>query len=528
METGADSRDPVEVITRAPVPSAPRPLRPLRRLLDRAFSRTFPQVAVAFAIIFAVMSWIEFAGPAILDNDGYYHIRWSRMLREAAPRLPDFKVLPLTTLNERDYVDHHYLFHVMLAPFTFGDMRVGAKLAAALFASLGLTALFALLVAWRVPFRWLWLAPLVASSEPFLYRMSMTRAPSLAVAFLGVGAYLIFRRKLAWLAALSFAFVWFYSLFPLILTFAAAHAVAVYVNERRIDLSAFGASSLGVLAGLLINPYFPQNIVLFREHLLMKITASYSVSVGMEWYPYETWVILGGSAVAFAVYFAGLVGFRPERARRNLKPLFFLIVATMFLLLAFKSRRFIEYWPPFAVVFGAITLAPYLARVSRARIRKFSDNAIAALAASALLVASLTTIGVVLLQAHSSIASEASPYAYRGASEWLAQNTEPGSMVFNTDWDDFPMLFYYNPNNAYIVGLDPTYLHDADPELWRLYERITLGDESDPAPIIRERFGAKYVFTDNYHTDFLNVADLSGDFETVYKDTYTTVLRVLE
>ena len=26
-------------------------------------------------------------------------------------------------------------------------------------------------------------------------------------------------------------------------------------------------------------------------------------------------------------------------------------------------------------------------------------------------------------------------------------------MISNTDWDDFPMLFYYNPNNSYIVEL---------------------------------------------------------------------------
>jgi hypothetical protein len=518
---------PAEVVAGATVSTAQPSRIPFTGLLKRAFSRAFPQIAVAFTIIFCAMSWIEFAGPAILDNDGYYHIRWSRMLREAAPALPAFKVLPLTTLNERDYVDHHYLFHLMLAPFTFGDMQTGAKLAAAIFSSLGLTALFALLVVWRVPFRWLWLVPLVASSEPFLYRMSMTRAPSLSVAFLGVGAYLILKRKLAWLAALSFACVWFYSLFPLILVFAAAHAVAVYIGERRVDVSALAASSLGVLAGLLINPYFPQNLVLFRDHLLMKATASYSVNVGQEWYPYYSWDLLGGSAVAFAIYFAALAGFKSERARRNVRPLFFLLVATMFLLLAFKSRRFIEYWPPFAVLFGAFTLAPYLARASRARIREVPDRAIAALASAALLVASFPAMGVVMLQAHTSIESEADPHAYQGASLWLAEHVEPGSMVFNTDWDDFPMLFYYNPNNAYVVGLDPTYLYEADPQLWRLYERITLGDESDPAPIIRDRFGAKYVFTDNDHTDFLSVAAQSGDFETVYKDRFTTVLRLL-
>ena len=101
------------------------------------------QVVLAFVLISTVMALIQFSGKAILDNDGYYHIRWSRMLRESFPHLPPFKALPLTTLNEKEYVDHHYLFHLLLTPFTFGDMRIGAKLAAVAFSSLALTALFA-------------------------------------------------------------------------------------------------------------------------------------------------------------------------------------------------------------------------------------------------------------------------------------------------------------------------------------------------------------------------------------------------
>ncbi|HXG66095.1 MAG TPA: hypothetical protein VNO70_13420 [Blastocatellia bacterium] len=484
------------------------------------------QIVVAFALIFAVMAWIEFGGPAILDNDGYYHIRWSAMLRESFPRLPPFQALPLTTLNEQDYVDHHYLFHVLLIPFTFGDLRFGAKLAAAVFASVGITSLFALLVVWRVPYRWLWLAPLVASSEPFLYRMSMTRAPSLSLAFLGLGAYLILKRKLVLLALLSFAFVWLYSLFPLLIAFAFAHTVAVYLCERRIDLGAVTASTLGIAAGMVVNPYFPKNFALFWDHLMMKLTADYSVAVGVEWYPYDSWVLVGSSAVAFALYVAALVAFDFRNRSLDLKPTFFLIVSLGLLLMAVKSRRFIEYWPPFAVLFAAFTIGPQLNRLKAAWAQRMRDQVIAAVAAASIAAALAVTMGFTLLQARRNVRGEADPYAYRGAAEWLAANAPPGALVFNTDWDDFPMLFYYNPNSAYIVGLDPTYLYDRDKELWKLYESVTLGKESNPAPIIRDRFGAQYVFTDNDHTAFLNIAQSSGDFETVYTDRYTTVLRI--
>ena len=124
----------------------------------------------------------------------------------------------------------------------------------------------------------------------------------------------------------------------------------------------------------------------------------------------------------------------------------------------------------------------------------------------------------------------AGPEAYRGGVEWLSKNAEKGELILNTDWDDFPKLFFYNPNLAYISGLDPTYLLDESPELSRLYVNITLGKEKDPGPIIRDRFGARYVFTDNekVHDDFYANAMDSGWFEQVYDDEDCTVLRILD
>src|SRR5438105_2036432 len=53
------------------------------------------------------------------DFDGYYHIMWSRMLWNgirAHHFPPQFSWLPLTTLNPKDYVDHHLLFHIFQIP----------------------------------------------------------------------------------------------------------------------------------------------------------------------------------------------------------------------------------------------------------------------------------------------------------------------------------------------------------------------------------------------------------------------------
>ena len=74
--------------------------------------------------------------------------------------------------------------------------------------------------------------------------------------------------------------------------------------------------------------------------------------------------------------------------------------------------------------------------------------------------------------------------------------------------------------------LDPSYLYDKDPDLSRLYERITLGREEDPGPLIRDRFGARYVFSDNEHHDFFEHARLSGWFDIVYEDTQCTIMYI--
>ncbi|MCK7519460.1 MAG: hypothetical protein MZV64_17870 [Ignavibacteriales bacterium] len=77
------------------------------------------------------------------------------------------------------------------------------------------------------------------------------------------------------------------------------------------------------------------------------------------------------------------------------------------------------------------------------------------------------------------------PYdLYADASQWLEANTPPGSRVFQTDWDDFPRLFYYNTHNTYLIGLDPTYMQLYDPELYDLWVLITQGKADNPSQFI--------------------------------------------
>src|SRR5256714_11643989 len=113
--------------------------------------------AIAIGVIFW---WLQFSTSAICcgDFDGYYHIKWAQMLWQSIRAKhfspPSFIWLPLTTLNPHDYVDHHLLFHIILIPFTwFRDLQTGAKVAAAIFASVAVFSCYWLIVRYEIRYR---------------------------------------------------------------------------------------------------------------------------------------------------------------------------------------------------------------------------------------------------------------------------------------------------------------------------------------------------------------------------------------
>jgi hypothetical protein len=125
--------------------------------------------------------------------------------------------------------------------------------------------------------------------------------------------------------------------------------------------------------------------------------------------------------------------------------------------------------------------------------------------------------------------SQSKPYdLYEGASDWLTQNTLAGDRVFQTDWDDFPRLFFYNTHNTYLAGLDPTYLQLYDSDLYDMWVQITRGEVDQPSQVILERFGARYVHTDLNHGNFLRQAANDSGMTEVYRDGQSVIFEVVE
>ncbi len=523
-----------------------------------------------FLAILMVMTFLQTRTDAICcgDWDGYYHIKWSSLLWENFRQfkwLPTFEWLPLTVLNPADYADHHFLFHLLQIPFLWVFEAVtAAKVATVTFATLAIFSVYWLIYRYDVKHQLIWLAAILVCSNAFYYRMNMAKAPPLTIIITVLGVHLLFQRNYKWLLPLMFAFVWTYSLFPLLLFAAIIWTIIIAWNERVFEWRPLAFTGAGMVLGNVINPYFPNNLYLFTEHFWtkFKVGSDFAVAVGGEWYPYSGMELLMNFPVAMLAMLIGYILFVPRGSKLPEKAAFFLMFTTILFTAQFRSKRFAEYFPPFAILFLAFAWNAFttpktieLPEEFRREIDPYLDAPKTTEREAWIYSAKQAApwvIGIVLcvfwfynlIGLHrwgfdeagmiDNITSNEPADKYERAMQWAtgldetgADNIPPGEIIFNCTWDDFPKLFFYNTKHRYVYGLDPNYLYTENPELYKLLKDLTEGKVDDPAPQIREKFGANYVFADaKENTDMIAKMLDSGWAETIYEDSDARLFRI--
>jgi hypothetical protein len=197
-----------------------------------------------------------------------------------------------------------------------------------------------------------------------------------------------------------------------------------------------------------------------------------------------------------------------------------LVLATLFGLMLFKSRRFVEYYPAFSLLFCALAWSPLFEAWLKSK--KWVRFALPAL----LVIALIPALGAILPATQQSMQTAKPAERYAAASAWLVEHTPAGSLVFQTDWDDFPRLFFYNTHNTYLVGLDPTYMQLYDPKLYDLWVEVTRGQVEAPSQTITQTFGSHVVIIDLEHQAFLRQAKADPNMQEVYRDEFAVIFQV--
>ena len=529
-----------------------------------------------FLLCFIVFSWLEYA-PTFSDPDSFYHTKIAQLISEQGI-VKDFPYLPFTTLKD-GYIDHHLLYHLYLVPFVkLFPPLVGAKIGHILLVSLALLVLYWLLIKLKV-YGSFWYIIFLLFVEPFVFRMGLVKAQPLSLIILFLSFYFITQRKYYLLMLLSFVYVWSYGGWFLIFIVASLYILVESLNYaflkvhdnwlsrvinlrvKKTDLidkvylfclhfikSIFSFKNIKLLAsvlvglalGLIINPYFPKNLEFYYIHIIKIAFVNYQsvIGVGSEWYPYKVNDFFINNLLPFVISFIALVIFLNYHKKFKVEVKYALVLFLVFVLATIKSRRNVEYLAPFAVIFSALTLSQTLMISEIRRDFKEFKNIIKKVFLNDLYTKILLTVFLTVMiilvfyrmpyHAKQSLDNGFNFNYLKSASEYLFTHSQPGDIVLHSDWDEFPILFYHNSQNYYIVGLDPTFMYLYDQNLYAKWVDITRGQRyKDLYNIVKDDFKAKYIFATIDHQDMIRSLDNNFYFDKVYSDNEAVIYRVL-
>lgn len=463
------------------------------------------------------------SAPALADPDSFYHIKMAQMMRDDLV-IRDFPYLVFTALPQI-YTDHHFLYHLFLMPFVALSPFWGAKLATAIINTSFLLLFFYILKRLSGRSAPLFIFLLLAAA-PVIFRLSLVKAVGFSLIFVMLILIFTLSRRHLLLAAASFFYVWAYGGWGIGIFITGIFLLSSFIARliflprqdallhcyivkllRGAEWKPLMAAIGGSLAGLVINPYFPQNLKFYWLQVIQIAFVNYGAKIGVggEWYGFSFGEIIGYSALIILAALLGLAGFfyaakqNQSASREKMRnTFFFAILAAVFFLLTLKSRRFAEYFLPFAVFFTA-SLSVFWTKDFFIYIKsqaigmgkeKFASFAVKFLLFAAALIFILNFI-TVKRQLDAGF-----PLDYhKKAAEAIRTATAEGDIVFSSDWDDWPMLFYYNNYNRYIVGLDPTFMYKYNPARYDEWREITTGKfAGDAYSAIKNNFGAATVF----------------------------------
>jgi len=334
-----------------------------------------------FMLGFALMSYFyaastpnrgdEIGAPG---HDSFYHVAMASMLPEHG-LLREFPWLRHTYFRDQghDFVSHHFGFHLLLLPFVkaaewlTGDALAGGRWAISAVFGANLLLFHLLLRQRRVPWRWLWIALFLLLPDQFFARHAYVRAIGPSLMFMQLILLAMFARRY-WLAALAIAaYVQLYlgAVFygPVIVAVFAGAQLAAPREEREIPWKLTLLTAAGWAVGVFAYPY-SAGMFEFLKMQVFGSGLSPDIEVGREWLPYtDAWFLIKMAATLLSVWVAALLLRLRLGPRLDARETALVALQFIFLLLTFKARRFIEYWPPICLLSTAYLAAAPLARL---------------------------------------------------------------------------------------------------------------------------------------------------------------------
>ncbi len=416
---------------------------------------------------------LQFSSPNIADPDGFYHIRHAYIYRTQGLFDSSFPWTQFSVIKKYG-ADIWYGFHIFLIPFTyFADLTFGIKVAGAFITFTALAFFFWAIKRLGIKLPAVWPVMLVAISPDVLYRLTMTRPHNLT---LGLG-FLIFSFLIkggaaplliasALLSFIHLALAWVPILIALVV-------VAVKkLQKQDIEWKKIAAVAAGLTIGLAArpNPLGAVKLAFIQVvQILMAKLNQIPLYFGRELKSPDIYSIIQNILPILIILIAAWILFRRKKIipAPETQRLFTALYAGLALMIIFMiltltvARRGYDALIGYGVITAAALTSMYLHK--NPQHRKIILSTVIIIIG---LVASLNTLPL----SKKYMDQAWKPNYMKEVSLWLKENTKPGEIVFNTRWDYFAGLFFWNPNNYYISGMDPIFQYAYnEPLYWKAH-----------------------------------------------------------
>ena len=255
----------------------------------------------------------------------------------------------------------------------------------------------------------------------------------------------------------------------------------------KLLLTITSGTILSIIVVSLISTGFFSNIYYNVLDLLKSIFLGGKINIpeGNELYPKNFFDLLNQNMFLLMMFISAVVfqifTFFNERKymvtldntlkqKRILTLMLFFLSLIFFIAVPNISNRFADFFVLFAWVFVALVFSEIFSYL------EFTKPNLKKNAGYAVLVCLIYLFFNNCLQLNDSFANSGShPEIFREVGSYLSQNLKKGDIVFDVTWNWFPQLYYYAPNQNYVIGLEPRLLYSYSPRLYWLWTHIANG-----------------------------------------------------
>ncbi|MDP3800053.1 MAG: hypothetical protein Q8Q90_01380 [bacterium] len=415
---------------------------------------------------------LQFSTPNIADPDAFYHMAHAKVYAERGIFYNEFPWAQFSIIKDLKS-DIWYGFHLFLIPFTYIKNGIlGMKLAGAFITFLTLSGFYFALSKLKIKWPILWALVFVLATPDVMYRLTMTRPHNLSFALTAIifALFLSSRKKypifiLGFIAAFLHSALSWLPLAVVILT-----SIVLKLRREPAKLNSVIYLALGIIGGLLARPNPLAGLKLVYIQVVQIIFVKWQnipLTFGRELKTPTLDSIIRNILPVILIGIIGIVlykiAIKKYRTNEidNSKNIFLsaLTVSIFFLFITlFVARRSYDIFTGFTLITASIALTLYLNKLQNLK----HKNTVISILIITIGVLSLNSVP--LFKAYNETAWAVDDL--KESSLWLKENTKPGEIVFNTSWDQFGSLMYWNNQNYYINGMDPIFQYALSPTLY--------------------------------------------------------------